>query len=444
MSTAIDVVPDDPRSLCLVRTRSGRRIIITLSFFMAFGEKVPMEVRFRSVAAYITCLDYMEASGNQSLEKVEQQRAILDSFVMGLEFGQQLCAILGSFLMGLEFGRQSSTTCSDTLPVSSSDSPSSSNSNNNNDVVSDVDRELLEDCSFDAEDEFDLFEDYPYSDDGNDDDLDEDYPYSDDANDDDLQEDYPYSNDETNDDDSHDNKADASSGNEALTARQFRKPRILALASGYFKGPRSKVITVSKPLGIGYGEMLFIRVELGENKFNQLLIAHDLLDRGRQASSPLELTFACPGVPECPGYKQLPCACGDRDEVTPQIMMVGGGPLPFHPRFGLWLCQLCYRKIRVRELAMLKELETTGQITSEQQARLRVLQERLQHKQMFNRARRELPAVQCQERAATRRHARRQIELIEDGVAVLYRHGTRVLYSNPTQVRTSFDPTSRR
>jgi len=83
-------------------------------------------------------------------------------------------------------------------------------------------------------------------------------------------------------------------------------------------------------------------------------------------------------------------------------MMVGGGALPFHPHFGLWLCQLCYKKIRTREPAMLKELETTGQITSEQQARLRVLQERLPHKQ-------------CQERAATRRHARRQIELIEEG-----------------------------
>ena len=362
MSTAIDVVPDDPRSLCLVRARSGHRIIITLSFFMAFAEKVPMEVRFRCITAYITCLDFMEASGNQSLEKVEQQRAIL-----------------GSFLMGLEFGQQSSTS------TTGIDDDAS---------AVDDDAVLPADCRYSDDDL--LQDDFDDEDGDSDDDDDDD---ADDNSDDDASEDDADDADYSDADAS----ADDTSNNKVIIAEQYRKPRLLTFPNGYFKGPRFSVLGVSKALKIGYAEMLYIRVQLGADKFNQLLIAHGLLYQGRQASSPLELSFACPGVPACPGFEQEPCAWRDRDDVTPQVIMVGGGARQCHPCFGLFVCRhCCYKKIARREQQFLEELESTGAISNVQQNRLVDLRARVVPARMAN-------------AASARRQSHRQQKLIADG-----------------------------
>jgi hypothetical protein len=83
MKSAIKVMPD--RALLLVRTKRGRRIIVTSSFFTAFAENTKTVTRFRAIQAYLTCLSLLCESGNVSAEEVSRQRSILRSFLMGLE-----------------------------------------------------------------------------------------------------------------------------------------------------------------------------------------------------------------------------------------------------------------------------------------------------------------------------------------------------------------------
>jgi hypothetical protein len=74
-------------ALCAKQTKTGHRDITTASYFIAMAENVTTKSRFSSVKAYLTCMDFLAASGNISAEAVDKMRPLMQSFLMGLEFG---------------------------------------------------------------------------------------------------------------------------------------------------------------------------------------------------------------------------------------------------------------------------------------------------------------------------------------------------------------------
>lgn len=70
-------------------------------------------------------------------------------------------------------------------------------------------------------------------------------------------------------------------------------------------------------MGIGYLEVLLLRIKLGEDKFRSLLVVLDLLPHG-QTVAPCELEWGCGGLPSAPGI---------------------AANRAFH---GLFICQSCY------------------------------------------------------------------------------------------------------
>jgi len=85
--TAMEVTPERPGSLCLNRTQSGHRQVISSSFYIAFAENQTDGLRFCSVRDFLTAMDLLCASGNVSPEDVSKNRKILRSFLMGVERG---------------------------------------------------------------------------------------------------------------------------------------------------------------------------------------------------------------------------------------------------------------------------------------------------------------------------------------------------------------------
>jgi len=81
LSTEIQVLPN--RALSFVRAKSGREIIVTLSFFQMFGQEASVKVRIKAVQAWLTLQQYLCESGHVSLEDVVEQKEIMCSFLMG-------------------------------------------------------------------------------------------------------------------------------------------------------------------------------------------------------------------------------------------------------------------------------------------------------------------------------------------------------------------------
>ena len=59
--------------------------------------------------------------------------------------------------------------------------------------------------------------------------------------------------------------------------KAFCLARLLALPDGYCKGAMPNVLAVSKTLKIGHCETLYLRIKLGKEKFNQLLLDQGIL-----------------------------------------------------------------------------------------------------------------------------------------------------------------------
>ena len=89
LKTAMEVTPDRPGSLCLVRTQSDRRLIISSSFYIAFAQNQTPAHRFGSVQDFLAAFDFLHASGNVSHAAVSKHRKILCSFLMGVERGDK-------------------------------------------------------------------------------------------------------------------------------------------------------------------------------------------------------------------------------------------------------------------------------------------------------------------------------------------------------------------
>jgi hypothetical protein len=87
MNLVTELLPSDPGALSFVRARSGHRVLITASYFVAMAEKTNTEARYASVKAYLACVDLLLASSNLTAEQAPRHRRILTSFLMGLEFG---------------------------------------------------------------------------------------------------------------------------------------------------------------------------------------------------------------------------------------------------------------------------------------------------------------------------------------------------------------------
>ena len=121
--------------------------------------------------------------------------------------------------------------------------------------------------------------------------------------------------------------------------------------------------------------MLYLRVHLGEENTNKLLMAHGFMSNG--GTSPLELHWKCTGPPAAPGIEAEKCTViVEEDEPSPPVTMFGvcGSQHPLH---GLFICQRCHRKFARREQAILEDMESKGQLTNAKlRERLRVLQQR--------------------------------------------------------------------
>lgn len=89
MENSIDVITQNKWALCLVRSRNGRRIVITASYFIMFAVDVHKQARFNCVQAYLTMMKLLHLSGNCSEERLKDQCKLLQGFCMGLEFGDE-------------------------------------------------------------------------------------------------------------------------------------------------------------------------------------------------------------------------------------------------------------------------------------------------------------------------------------------------------------------
>jgi ubiquitin len=373
MDTAIEVMLD--RALFLVHTKCGRRIIVTSSYFTAFAEQTSTETRFKSIRAYLTCLRLLAASENVDSKEVPRQGNNLRSFLMGLE--------------GINAAPDADDRSLDDATDDDNDSSngSGSGSGNNDDDgdkkpapkttkrtrteaqleapskrqkhggAEDKDRSL--DDAMDEDDEDDpegaeVSHDKPTSKAG------ASKPDALKAADDDCD----WRNDDANAD------ADEASDNQCSG---FRAARLLAFPKGYFLGAGPGVMVVSKNLGIGYLECLYIRHFLDEINMNKLLIAHGILTNG--GTSPLEQLWKCQGTPATPGFEALECCKGVRSSRATML----GGISSKHPFHGMFICQSCQPKMPRRELAILKEMDCKGKITDMQlQERLKVLKSRFE------------------------------------------------------------------
>jgi len=103
-----------------------------------------------------------------------------------------------------------------------------------------------------------------------------------------------------------------------------------AMPAGFFPRTMPYVRVVSRPLGIGYLEMLYLRYFLGEEKFNKLLIAHGLLGKGLQSTSPVEPSWTCPGPPACGNVEAKPC----QTKAGENYAMMVGSRSPHHCFWG--------------------------------------------------------------------------------------------------------------
>ncbi|CAB9504730.1 expressed unknown protein [Seminavis robusta] len=176
----------------------------------------------------------------------------------------------------------------------------------------------------------------------------------------------------------------SSKGANSDCSRSVRAARKMAFADGFFRRPKERIEVVSMPLGIGYGEMLFIRDKLGMTLTNKLLIAHGLLLDGEQQMSPLEPSFKCPETPSKPCStanlqgEDVEDANDDDDDGSEDgrphyyICMVGART-PDHTFCGMFACTGCYSNIEAHELETLQQKALEGPLSDAQQEQLQKL-----------------------------------------------------------------------
>lgn len=268
-----------------------------------FAENTPLPTRVRTVEAYSAAVQLWQKSGNCSLEHVGHHKKILTWFLMALEFGDPF------------------------LPTTYVDGHVTTGDGSGDDAYDDLPTD-------------DAYDDLPTEEPADDDN---------DALDNDTIVSAPPRAQPDDDTYNPQRRPEYSHGN-------FVRARRLAMPGDFFKGPKSRASTVSKNLGIGYCEMLTLRLALGMESFNRVLVACGLLCHGRQGMSPLEPGFQCPGGLACYEYPiNRPCqANGDYSNGVCMLTKKD------HPLFGIWTCSGCNKILRNRQSRTLK-IQALGQ-----------------------------------------------------------------------------------
>jgi hypothetical protein len=158
--------------------------------------------------------------------------------------------------------------------------------------------------------------------------------------------------------------------------------------------------------------MLYLREELGKELTGKLLMVF-----GLQSSSPLELTWECPGAPSTGSIEASPCS-NDQDNDRFKYNVMVGGQQPKHPFYGNFCCQNCHRKFERRELSLLEEAETD--LDGDGMERLELLRGRELKRKAFGRVDRDkriekkgLAAVREAELSWSRSSQSRKTEMYE-------------------------------
>jgi hypothetical protein len=191
----------------------------------------------------------------------------------------------------------------------------------------------------------------------------------------------------------------------------FYAARLHVFPKGYFLGSHRDVFNVSKHLGIGDPEMLYLREKLGKDLTGKLLVAFNV-----RPDNPLEPDWACPGVPAGITKPAQPCEQDPNAEVTLYNSRLGQNQ-PHHVLREAchYLCQNCHRRSESREKEILEKKDSEGSISVPESERLRVLTERYANNlARTNEIREEriasqgLAAVQVHDRTKNRGYQRRQ------------------------------------
>lgn len=267
MDKVLQEIPEDPWALALFRTTSGHRVVVTSSDFVVAAVGVRRKSRFHSARNYLRKMELLAASGNISVERLENERKIIRSFLMALEFGDEFSAS--------EVRRNGSS--------------------------------VLEEYKdgYEQEDDF-----------GND-------------------------NNDSNLDNANDDKEDPMSG--------FRLAIRCMFPAGFFDSNVVPIVSsVAGSLGIGYYECLFLAEFLGLEKIHKLLIAHGLAVQGR--INPMDPSWECEGVPAAGSISAEPCA----NAKSMQGITCVGKRIQNHVFSGMFMCNVCQRKLPRREMEIYK------------------------------------------------------------------------------------------
>ena len=79
----LEILPENPGAVRLMKTFAQKRILETLSFFKMYAEETNTTTRIRAVQAFQTVLDLMVASGNLDGSIAEEHRKMNLCFLMG-------------------------------------------------------------------------------------------------------------------------------------------------------------------------------------------------------------------------------------------------------------------------------------------------------------------------------------------------------------------------
>lgn len=121
----------------------------------------------------------------------------------------------------------------------------------------------------------------------------------------------------------------------------FYAGRRRAMPKDYFRAAPVRTLVVSKRLGIGYLEMLYIREKLRKVKFQEILKILGLGGGEDQTSNPIELDFQCTGVHNISLAKETECKLKpDTTKKDTPVWMITDTTNPQNKRF---VCHKCAR-----------------------------------------------------------------------------------------------------
>lgn len=128
--------------------------------------------------------------------------------------------------------------------------------------------------------------------------------------------------------------------------------RTFAIGEGWFLGPKRNAKSIPAFFNVREYDFVDIRAQMGPTRFKNLVLAY----RGINELTPLEIgqaeAYCCEGVP---AVERLPARlCANDPDVLedeqPLQCRVGARLDVEHPFLNHWCCELCHRKMEVREL----------------------------------------------------------------------------------------------